>query len=410
VNAIKGVLLLCALAVTLYCLSGARACPFDFPQYYCASRLYLSGQASVIYDEARLGALEHQLFPQMPITHKYFKDLPADPSPMWYPPYAMPFLCLLAILPQSIAMVGWSISGVASLLGSLILLGKAFEIRFNSLVWIFSVVALSGPCAQAIVLGQPIFFFLLGLSAAVYGIKKERTWLAVAGLSLLLAKPPLVVPILLFLLGAKRYRILLGVAACGVGLLLLSVVTEGAHTYQSYLDLLKYASNHPETMGMTGGLTVRSQILRILPQATGESLILSVPLYISALASSYMAGRVFGSSQHWLEAGLMAALPISLVTAPYLHPYDLLITLPSAFAFATAKLDVRLPYERELLLLAYAFLFVFFIYSPIYFSGWALNPHLVFFLIFAITTTCAVWRNRAVPFFAQVKTKPAGEV
>jgi hypothetical protein len=399
-RAIKGALLLCALAVTLYCLWGARACPFDFPQYYCASRLYLSGQSAAIYDEARLGALEHQLFPQMPVTHKYFKDLPADPSPMLYPPYSIPILAGLALLPQSAAMTCWGILGVVSLLGSLILLGKAFAVRMQSLVWIFSVVALTGPCAQAIVLGQPIFFFLLALSAAVYGMKTQRNWLAVLGLSVLLIKPPLAVPILLYLLGARRYRILLGVAACGLALLVLSVISEGAQTYQSYLDLLRYAANHPETMGISGGLTVRSQIVRIFPQATLAAIIVSAPLYLVALGACYCAGRVFSRSQHWLEAGLMAALPIGLVTSLYLHPYDLLIALPSAFAFATARLDVRIPYEREWLLAAFALLFVFFFYSPIYFSGWAINPHVVFFMLFAAITSAAAWRNRAQPFFA----------
>jgi hypothetical protein len=385
----------------------ARECPLDFPQYYAAGKLFVLGRAPEIYQLDKIAAFEHASFPKMPVHHEAFPNFPADPIPFWYPPFAAPYFSWLALFSPAASVWAWEILSLISLGVSLWLLQKAFSLSKTTMMWAAIVIALSGPCAHALVLGQPTFFLLLALSLAIWGLKgqengastspvsRRHAIAAVVGLAILSMKPNIALPIYMFLFGARRYRLLAQVVGAGVGLLAFSLLTEGVATYQSYFEALKYVAAGDRIVGLDGCVTIQAQLLRLLPEHKFIIGKLTYGLWALVLAVIFWIGNRFRQSDKWLETGLVAAIPLGLVTAPYLHPYDLMLWVPSFLAFCTMPFTVRIPKDRLLLALSGAALFFALVYSSIYKAHPQLHVHVWALLAYAALFTGTVLRNSA---------------
>jgi hypothetical protein len=396
-NLSKLLLLLAAVGVTCYSVNWGWSAPIDFPQYYEVGRLYLSGDAASIYDPAKLSALEHQDFPKMPVRHQSFPHLPADPAAFWYPPYAIPVFAWLGLMPPIVAMWVWSGLNLVALAGALSLLSMALIVPAGVVVMLWSLVAISGPYAQALILGQPTFIILFGLSLAVYAFKTDKHWLLAAlGLCLMVPKPTIALPLFAYLFGAGKYKPVFTAGAFGVVLLILSFTTMPHDIYPKYLELMGYAAKHTEVHALNGHLTLNGQLTRLLvepPAIVGK---LMYGLYAIVLLAITWLGRRFRQTPRWLEIGLMGALPLGLLVSPYCHPYDILTIIPGVLVYITAKSALKpfIRWERPLLLATFIYLFAFFFYSPIYFWKIPINLHFLWYLCLVAVLTGQMVKNR----------------
>jgi hypothetical protein len=384
-----------AVIITAAVMFFARECPLDFPQYYAAGKLFVGGRAPDIYKLDKLAVFEHEAFPKMPVHHEAFPEMPADPIPFWYPPFSVPYFAWLALFSPAASIWMWEILSLTALGASLWLMRKSFALSTNTIIWAAIAVALSGPCAHALVLGQLAFFLLLALSLAIYGLKTENPAAAIIGLTILAMKPNIALPIYIFLLGARRYKLLLQVMAAGVVLVAFSLLTEGVQTYQAYLDVLKYVAGSNRILGLDSCATLQAQILRLIPAESAIVSKFSYALWALVLGGLFWLGNRFRQSPKWLEVGLVAGLPLGLVTAPYLHPYDLLLLVPSFLMFTTMTFQLRLPKDRSVVWISLGALFFVLAYSPIYKAHLQFHVHVWALLAYSAIFIWTVLRNTA---------------
>lgn len=389
-----------ALAVTIDAAYLCWQAATDFSQYYLAAKLYTSGQTVTLYDPRQLSDLEHKYFPSMPVRHQNFPELPADPIPFWYPPYAIPVFAWLALFSPYAAMYVWTCLGLVALLFSFVVLHKAFGVSKKALTSLWCLIAVTGPYVQAIILGQPIFFILLAFCLSIYGFKSNRMWLATLGLCFMVPKPTLALPVVAFLLGAGRYKVVFGAVCFGVLLLVVSFLTTQPETYPKYLELMAYAAKRREIHGLWGHLTLNGQLTRLFPAFQSSFSILVYAAYGMALLYIGWLGWRFRRSRNWLEAGLIGGLPLVLLASPYCHPYDLLILLPAVCCYDAARFMPLFRFEREVLLISFLVLFVFLIYTSIYFAKVPINVHFLWYAAFAGILTAHVIKNRDSSYFA----------
>ncbi len=359
----------------------------DFPQYYIPARLIMTGRGADIYKIEKVTESEHQCFPSM--GERVLPIYLPPPSQAWFLP--------LGLLSPNVGAIVWRIVQATALISSLFLLKSAFQLSRKSFFWLVAVLCASGPAWAAVQIEQVSLLLLCALSAAIWGFKKDKPWVTAIALSFLMLKPQAGVPLLIFLAGSRRYKPVVMTIAIVAGLSVLVSLLIGI---QSVIDYVTFAYSSVENSGFNQselGPTIRGQLLRLVPNSKSLIAVISVLVFLATSVFIFLSGRRFATHQSWLEAWLLIAVPLGLVTCFHLHSYDLTMLAPVVVLIMAGPLESAV--NPIALLLGFLLLgtlmipFYIFIHHNFLLTGiWVLNPHFFALLGFAVGTALIAYR------------------
>ncbi|MCB1539766.1 MAG: DUF2029 domain-containing protein [Rhodoblastus sp.] len=304
----------------------------DFSNFWSASKLALMGEPAAAYDMARQYAIQKQEFGPQTGFYPFF--YPPIYLLICYPLAALPYLTALAIW---IAITGYAYQAVISRIGE-------------------------GAIGLAAVLAYPAVFVTVGhgqnalLTTAILGAAAlaldKRPIVAGVLLGLLAFKPHLAVVAPLALMVAGRWRAFAASAVAACALVALSLGLFGLDSWKAFLasapaakavlddklmDVEKLQSVFGAVRLLGGGadLAYIAQIVVALP-------VIGVLLFI---ARKSLSGEAIGA--------LVATA--AALTSPYFLDYDLaLLAIPLAWATAQGVRSGFLPWEKSILVFAFA--------------------------------------------------------
>jgi hypothetical protein len=228
-----------------------------------------------------------------------------------------------------------------------IVLKLTLNLQDKYLMRIAGLLCISAPEWEAVRHGQLAPILLLSLCLALYVFRREQrgksstesVWIidsnAFASIALtpLLAKPQLILPIIVFLLGAGRYKIVAYLSAIGAVLSVVALELFGSETFTAYFVLLQRFRENRIWQAPDVTPTIRGQLLRIFPTADSTIMIVSLLSLCVGMVCVFLIARKFRLNPYWWEYLAIGALPIGLLTALHCHNYDLLLLLPTAVVF-----------------------------------------------------------------------------
>lgn len=379
------------LALGACCIAAAAFVTFktsttDFLAYYCAAQMIAHGHAPQLYIAKMLAVVEHQVCPSL---------APGFSRPFLYPPYTLLFVSVLKFFSYKQAAALWSCLLVGSLAASMLIMKRTFELAPAVKPWFPFAVLVSGPAIWSLATGQPSPLLLVSICAAVWALKAERNAIAGVALASLLVKPHEALPMVLYLLGARRFVPLAFMAAVLAGLTAVSLLVFGPSVYQAFFNCMSLYlwTSRATDLDTQAGPTLRGVLLRLW----GNSELVSI-ITVLALVSIYIFIIWFGNrmrkSPLWLEFGLLTSLPLGFAFALHFQSYDQLLLVPAAAALLSKPLA-----EPETRLIKIAALVALIIFSaPIFLPlhvWWnvtgMLNP---FFFLIAAFGAFSLWLIR----------------
>lgn len=360
----------------------------DLPEYYAAARMIQRGRGADIYKLNRLGEEQERLFPGMN----------GRVVGLYVPPVAVPWLVPLAGVPEKAAAGFWMVLLLSATSGSLALLKQVFKLSGGQLLAVWAVVSVSGPLYEALRLGQLAPLLLLAFTLALLTLCRKRPLLSALALAFMLVKPHELLPFLAYAAGARRYRLLVNFLVLACVLALLSLLAVGWEGWSNYFQLMANSVAQSANMQPELGPTVRGQLLRLVPGRANEIFWLSAALALLSLGGNFAFGRLYCRYQHWLELGLVAAVPLGLVCSLHCHDYDLLLLIPSAVAALKLGLAESLPEWTKLAAILGTVLFLLPVYKFIHYDyllgGAPMNPLFVCLLVAAASACFLAYKSR----------------
>lgn len=306
---VKSLCLFAVLAGTIFYLASRfpeMVKGTDFPDFYAAARMVREGAGHQLYDVA---------------TQQQYQIRYAGRVGTYYihPPFEtlayLPFVCW----PMERAYLLWSLFNAALLVVAVRMMASHLALRWD---WqlLAAATLIFVPVLLSFIQGQDSILLLFLLVLAVAALRREQQMLAGLLFACGLFKFHLVVPIVVVLLGGKRWKMLGGFAATAALLALLSGAVSGWGWFTAYgrflanLSALPMAGVHPEEMA-----NLRGVIVLLFPSA-------SLPLIvISSLAILALAVRA--SQQVGIDLGFANAVVASTLVSYHLSPHDLTIVL-----------------------------------------------------------------------------------
>jgi hypothetical protein len=357
----------------------------DLPEYYAGGKLLLENRAREIFDLQRFYEYEKQLFPML-----------TRGIGLFLPPLAVPLLVPITLIPVELAPQLWTAILSLALVAAIFLLAKYFGLQRQSLAWLIGLTMLSGPACEALRIGQLAPILLLALVGVMHFAAREK-WLA-AGLVLavFVLKPQQMFPLVIYLIGARRFRLLFSAAGAIVALTLLSLPFFGM---DGYMDYAKVVTDKANLIAMQPELnaTIRGQVLRFSGYASNVPTIVGIAALLGFSAFAFLLGRRYKDDPRWIEAGLAGAMPLGLATSMHCHDYDLLLLIPGLVALAMRLFDIGKWTPILVAVAGATFLQPF--YAEIHYNylktGAPINPHFIGLFLAALACGLAVWRAGA---------------
>ncbi|QJX00751.1 glycosyltransferase family 87 protein [Frigoriglobus tundricola] len=308
--------------------------PDDFVEYWAAAKLTLNGQNP--FDESLL----------LPLQQAAGRNTD-EAVMMWNPPWALPAVLPLGLLPAREAQLIWLLIQlvVTSLCADRLWLQLGGRPERRWVGWLVAFVFL--PTVFALSTGQICPFLLLGAVLFLEcqrRARQDRRWEYLAGAATVLVA---IKPHLAYLLWAgiavdavtrDRWRTLLGGAVTGIACALVPLAFN-PHIWHQYADAL---GNRPPAQWLSP--TVGS-VLRL---AFGAEL-------FRLQFVSVVVGLVWFAAYRWEKragwdwgAQLPLVLLVSFVTAPYgAWPFDMMLLLPAVFELLVKPAATQCPHLVE---------------------------------------------------------------
>lgn len=363
----------------------------DFPEYYSVARMIREGHGSQIYVLDKLFEAQHQDFPQLETRGIGY----------YIPPFATPMIAPLGLLPPMQSYIVFILSSCASLLASVIILGKHFKLKASSCVWLATLMSASAPAFESLKIAQLAPFLLLALSMALSFLKRHNDIAAGASLAIILLKPQELFPMLVYGLFSRRFKLIASTVICGSVLLLLSFAMIGMEGYQNYFLLLKDSAANTQFMQPELGATVRGQLLRIpFLEQSSINLMSTIILIITLAKIAFESWRK--RNTNFEEGLLQLALPLGLVTALHCHDYDLLLLLPYLLSmFCNSDKSKAAEMARGFLIILSLFLstpvFVLIHYDMLMRQKIVPNPIFIFLALSAVLSAMSYSSRKKAP-------------
>jgi len=292
----------------------------DFIAFYTAGRISLTGKFPEVYIPQAQQAVEEGIL-GFPITAE-------ELNPFVHPPFILPVLALIALLPYVWAFHLWALFLlVLYFAGAIFLIRTVLHARERKMV--FASVVLFFPAFVSILNGQDSALLLLGASLWLYGLLSKDDRLAGIGLALTTIRPHIALLLAVPFLFKQRkvwWWFLVGAA----GLAVLSVLLIGIKGTENFLRMLSIsASGEGYKINEFAMLNFIGLLRRLAPGISSESTRLSgwivYALAFVFLCVAWARSEKIGEKQ----AGL--AVLVALFTAPHLHYHDLVLFLIPIF-------------------------------------------------------------------------------
>lgn len=348
----------------------------DFPQYHAAARLIAEGRAADVYKTASIALVERSLHPDM-----------QRPLAMFLPPPAALYLLPIALFPPGTAFFAWMAALISALIASLCLIKRAFQVPSVGMGWLVAAVFSFGPAFEALRISQPATLMLLALMLSYVSFRRGKTFLSGAFLGLLLIKPQELLPLVIFFLACRQWKLIGGLAAVTAVMTMISLIIFGITGFQNYIHLLLDPTS-ADFMQSVINPTVRGQlglVFGIDAQVTKYGALGALLLALVACAVVGDKARTMTNPNPYYVA-LVVAVPIALVTAWHCHYYDLVLLVPGLAALFLVA-DARCQTFLTLPIIAGALPNMIPIYVPVHYfyllKGGTVNPY--FGLLIALT-------------------------
>jgi hypothetical protein len=305
----------------------------DFVAFWTAGRMLVDGApAASVYDHARLGALQAQVF-----------GVGAGYAPFPYPPTFM-LVCLpLGLLPYLAALTAWVLAGgYAYWRVARAWLGRTAGMATAALA--FPAVLINLAHGQTAFLATALF----GGGALLLG---RRDFMAGLLLGALVFKPHLGLLIPIVLAASRNWRAFAGAAVSSSALVAASVLVFGLDVWLAFpaqLDLMsQIVANGDLDLG---------KLATVFAAARLYGAPLSAALAIHAAVAAAAAGAVahFAWRNPRSPALGPALIAATLLVSPYMLDYDLLLSAPPlAWLLAQSRCDGFRAWDKPVMLAAF---------------------------------------------------------
>jgi hypothetical protein len=364
------------LGTLIYLSRGAFAQISDFPEFFAPMKMIVAGSGSQIYVIPELSRIEQFYYPSSRAVVTLFT-----------PPFGLPYFLPLAALSSDIAPLIWKIFLAASLFVGIAFLRSTFKLSLTATCWLTAVLCFSGCAYEALRIDQVSTPIFMCFSIAIWALKNNRPYIAAFALSGVLCKPQEILPFILFLVGVRRYKTVGALAVIGLVLMAVAYFLIGKDGFANYSELIKNSVTDTRYLVSDISCTLRGQLYRCFPQHRLEAHYFSLAVLAPSLVACLWLGNKVRRFDRWLEYGLVAVMPLGIVSALYCYYYDLLILVPTAVLLMTV-FEPELPPLGILAGmiggLAFMLPFSIFIHLNWILEGKMLNPHFFVLLAFAI--------------------------
>lgn len=304
---------------------------WDFLNLYTGAHIVAHGQGEHVYN------VDNQIRYQETLLGT--RQVSSGVLPFLYPPTILPLLLPLGLLPLATGYYVWLALSVVLLAVYLFLLHRYLWDGTRSWGTYVLAVASFFPLSVHLMQGQTTLLVLLGLTGAYVLFLHGREFWAGLSLALCSVKPPLAMPILLVVLGKRRWAALAGFGV-GVCLLLLPTVPLlGLSGYEEYIGISLSSLGWRGQYGIfpTAMHNWRAFALRLLGPGLGADLLLAGLELVSlgALACAWRGA--------WRPAGprfplqFAATLVLTTLISPHLYVHDLVLWLLAGALIAYAS-------------------------------------------------------------------------
>lgn len=384
---------ICAIGLAGYLLIGSLkffGALNDFPQYHATARLIAAGKAAEVYDTATLLGMERMLHPDL-----------QRPIALFVPPPAALLFLPIALLPAGAAFTAWMLMLVAAFGGALYAIIRTNALPLVGAAWLIAATVMFGPTFEALRIAQPATIMLLALTLASCFAAGGKKFFAGICLGVLLLKPQELLPIAIFLLGARQWRVIAGLAGVAAVLTAISIPVFGLSGYQNYLQLLADPTS-ADLMQSAINPTVRGQLALVFEIDSPVTKYGALAALLVAYGACLWAGiRWASSSSHSdnpFSKVLTVIVPVSLVTAWHCHDYDLVLLIPGLVAaFLQGQREQKA--TAPLLIILGSLPFMLPIYIPLHYfyllKGGVVNPYFILLFAYAVFVLVAnfVWEK-----------------
>lgn len=317
----------------------------DFLHFYTAGSLLRSGRPQALYDPSALAAYQQALVPQSSGT--YFV---ASYGPQVYLPFS-----LLARLPYSWAALAWAILNCVLFFACCYTLWRSCpQLRTRGFT-VFLLAAAFPGFFGLVAFGQTSGPALVLFTLAFLALRSRRRFLAGLAIGFLIYKPQLGLAAAVVFSLAAEWRILAGALAAAAAQLAFAWEWFGAALMQEYFhSLARTAQALPFIEPRLYQLQcLRGFWLLLLPWSY-----LASPLYLASALAVLALAVLCWRSQAALALRFAALLMATVLVAPHLMIYDLVILAPVFLLLGNWALEhfgsAAGPALRVLLYLSYA--------------------------------------------------------
>lgn len=293
--------------------------------FYCAAQILRQGFGNGLYDPGLQIACQSKLT-AVPLFYNH-------------PPYEALLYVPLTYLPYRSAFVVWTISSVALLSCSVLILTSETQVR-TALSQVLKVPTDYGlvlalcvtfaPVTTCLLLGQNSMVTLFIHTGAFSFFHRGNRFWSGCLLGLALFKFQLVLPIVIVLLLRRQWPFVIGFFGSALVLVIISCTISGIQVVWTYPQFLLFESRHPELAGFRPEAmpNMRGVLARILNPAVPGWIIISLTVIISTAILAWAA-------QHWRgdqpSLSFSIAVLATLLVSFHLYNYDLaLLLLPAA--------------------------------------------------------------------------------
>jgi len=290
----------------------------DLPEYYAPAKLILEGKGALGYTIEGLGEAQHRFFPSMG----------GRIVALFVPPQGLALVSPIALVSPDASRFVWKSLLVLCLAASIFLLRKTFELSYKQTCYLIAAMTLSDVAYNSLRIDQLAPILLLSYVAAIHSFKHNKNISAGIWLSLIVLKPQQFLPFLAYLAGAKKFKPLFACAGIVAALSLVSLMQIGQTGWSNYFALVSSPSSVP-FMQPELTPTVRGQLLRLFPAASGSIFSLTAGIYLFSIALAALVGWKLRDKKNPVLLGVVGVMPLGLVLSMHCHTYDLLLLIPT---------------------------------------------------------------------------------
>src|SRR5437868_162481 len=314
----------------------------DFVHFYTLGTLALEGRASELYNSGAQATLAAQLVPGVPVL--YYVALYGPQVSLFFAPFAkLPYvwaLCLWWLFSAAIyggcCYAVWrTCPRLRTHSGTVFILAIAYPAFFHLIAW-----------------GQTSAPALLFFTLAYLALRADREFLAGLAIGLLIYKPQLGIAGAILFLFSKQWRLVAGAVISGAAELSVGWLYYGTAVMREYWNVLRHFQQ------VLPNLEPRPYVVHCL--RAFWAMLVPVPifaalLYILSAVIVISASVLIWRSRAPLALRYSALLMATVLVAPHLTIYDLVILAPAFLLLADLALQERAPTSVPILLyLCYA--------------------------------------------------------